>query len=760
MQNLLREFRTLYEERLQRLELSPNAKSLQNVKAKCEVFQHYVHDLLEQNDALINALKDSEVKLETSGELERSLVDEIGLAKGFEEQLFVAREEKSALEVDIGELQLQANSLRQQLDESDATRDRLEAAVGDAHRDVAKMRVEMNDLREKMRLNDRTAQHSDEDMSRIQHELQTEQSENAKLTSCRDAHERKIEMMKSDRNAHAARITNLESELNDKSIELASMERELISYRIGRNTGVEKEHQEKTQKIILAAKITELEKELRPLREEINTKSDKLSREKDLSFELASSVARLKDQVKIQMENYKTLESQSKDTARKLKEAKDEVESLDRRRSTLTTENQKLRELLHEAQIDRTKLKDDRTALDSDAETAQRMFKEKVRHLEGKLERRTREGGELADRITKLNGTISTLRASEKSLKAQNGEMTNDIIDLKRKMTDFITDGKNKDDKITLLDTQLHDRDVELDTLRSSINNKAAESEEHLAQISKQEQLVHELSTELSSRNCEIRRMVKSHEDLQADIVAFEEKVQHQTLKIQTQDEVIIIARGEIDEYERMKPHPESEVHNLQSQLDQISMENESMRIKQTECNRRITDTSHLCNELRNKLKSAVHQRDQSQQLANLYETKFSAAERQLKELEYTVHKTKSEVEREKECSTTRQDAFQQRIKDIESARNTAEDICQTMQREVGACRADNEKMVKSLEKELEKVHLVEKELQLQGNENERLAIRVNEQRTETIKLSKLVEELTSNCEQVCQHTTAKLGQG
>ena len=57
MQNLLREFRTLYEERLTRLEQSPNAKSTTNLKAKCEVYQHYVHDLLEQNDALINALK-------------------------------------------------------------------------------------------------------------------------------------------------------------------------------------------------------------------------------------------------------------------------------------------------------------------------------------------------------------------------------------------------------------------------------------------------------------------------------------------------------------------------------------------------------------------------------------------------------------------------------------------------------------------------------------------------------------------------------
>ena len=57
------------------------------------------------------------------------------------------------------------------------------------------------------------------------------------------------------------------------------------------------------------------------------------------------------------MENYKSMDSQNKDNTRKLKEAKDDVESLDRRRQTLTTENQKLRELLHEAQIDRQKLK-------------------------------------------------------------------------------------------------------------------------------------------------------------------------------------------------------------------------------------------------------------------------------------------------------------------------------------------------------------------------------------------------------------------
>ena len=43
---------------------------------------------------------------------------------------------------------------------------------------------------------------------------------------------------------------------------------------------------------------------------------------------------------------------------RKNKEAQDEISSLDRRRSTLITETQKLRELLNEAQVDRQNLKE------------------------------------------------------------------------------------------------------------------------------------------------------------------------------------------------------------------------------------------------------------------------------------------------------------------------------------------------------------------------------------------------------------------
>ena len=62
-------------------------------------------DLLEQNDALINALKDSEHKLDTSVEVENTLLEEVQVAKGFEEQLARARDEKIGVEreLDISE---------------------------------------------------------------------------------------------------------------------------------------------------------------------------------------------------------------------------------------------------------------------------------------------------------------------------------------------------------------------------------------------------------------------------------------------------------------------------------------------------------------------------------------------------------------------------------------------------------------------------------------------------------------------------------
>ena len=90
-------------------------------------------------------------------------------------------------------LKAQANSLRGQLDECDATRERLEAAVEDAQRDVGKMRVEMNELREKMRTNERNAMQNDDELGRIKHELEMEQTENGKILSHRDELSRQVQ---------------------------------------------------------------------------------------------------------------------------------------------------------------------------------------------------------------------------------------------------------------------------------------------------------------------------------------------------------------------------------------------------------------------------------------------------------------------------------------------------------------------------------------------------------------------------------------
>ena len=50
--------------------------------------------------------------------------------------------------------------------------------------------------------------------------------------------------------------------------------------------------------------------------------------------------------------------------------------------------------------------------------------------------------------------------------------------------------------------------------------------------IAKQEQLVHELSTELAAKNGEIRRLDQAVQNYQAEIAALEEKTQHLNLKV------------------------------------------------------------------------------------------------------------------------------------------------------------------------------------------------------------------------------------
>ena len=224
MQNLLREFRTLYEERLQRLDLA--TPTPENMKAKNDVYQHYVHDLLEQNDALINALKDSENKLETSGQLETSLMEEVNLAKGFEEELQKVREAKLRLEDEIRTIEDQSHRLREQLDESDLARERLEATISESHNDLARARIEMNDLRDKIRKFETNSDGIDQHVIRLKVQLEEEQGETERVTNINSDLQRNIDRLKTELAASHLKNRKLDAELSEREIEMANLEKE------------------------------------------------------------------------------------------------------------------------------------------------------------------------------------------------------------------------------------------------------------------------------------------------------------------------------------------------------------------------------------------------------------------------------------------------------------------------------------------------------------------------------------------------------
>ena len=255
-----------------------------------------------------------------------------------------------------------------------------------------------------------------------------------------------------------------------------------------------KENLDKQKQIVLAAKVSELEKELRPLRMENDATVEKLTREKELSMELASTVSRLKDQVQIQVENFSKIESSNKELKRKNKESQEEIESLDRRRSTLINETQKLRELLNEAQADRQSLKETSRKAEAESQKIQTELRNENRQLEIKLERRAQEIDELVTKITKLNNNIGSLKSAGSSAKDENRELENRLVELNREMSAFGSLSEDQKDKIAELGHTLHQRDVEIDGLRSSFTNKAAENEELMSQLSKQEWLDHAIS--------------------------------------------------------------------------------------------------------------------------------------------------------------------------------------------------------------------------------------------------------------------------
>ena len=116
------------------------------------------------------------------------------------------------------------------------------------------------------------------------------------------------------------------------------------------------------------------------------------------------------------------------------------------------------------------------------------------RQLEIKLERRAQEIDELVTKITKLNNDIGSLESAGSSVKDENRELEHRLVELNREMSAFGSLFKDQKDKIAELGHTLHQQDVEIDGLRSSFTNKAAENEELMSQLSKQEWLDHTIS--------------------------------------------------------------------------------------------------------------------------------------------------------------------------------------------------------------------------------------------------------------------------
>merc|ERR1711892_1636892 len=721
MQNLLREFRTLYEERLQRLENAPLNEH--NLKAKNEVYQHYVHDLLEQNDALINALKDSEHKLDTSMEAEHTLLEEVHVAKGAEEALARVQDAKLSVERELQLAEARGASFQEQLEASDAARKRLEETINEAHHDLARCRSDMKDLREKVARFETNSETIDQGVIRLKVQLEEEQG------AC-DARERRLQVQLAERDA-----------------DLAQLEADLGSARLGRDTVVSKETDNKQQKAVMAAKISELEKELNPLRTEAKTKSEKLSREKELSMELASTVSRLKDQIQIQMDNQTKTEQQNKELKRKIKETQDERNSLELRKSTLTIELQKLRELLNEAHADRTAIKEASKRAEMDQTKAVSNVNNEKTQLELRLERRSREVEDLAAKVADLNGTLSVMRQQERAARHDCKELEGKLVHFKRESSQLETAMEASNDRRQEIKEVLHQRDVELDAIKSIMTNKSAEFEELQMQLSKQEQLVHELTTELTTKTGELRRLALSFDDTSKELDAQMEHARLAKHAYDVADEQLGRVKAELEHYEKMKPHPEAEVIALQAKIDCLVMERDSARVKGQDAERRLAELGALCGELRGKLKQQTNHSEKRQRTATVYETKCLAAERRIKEVEHALETQRGDDQREIERYRTQVALLERRAQEQEQGRRNAEELLQRAQDDALTWRSSLDVQRQDSGDKSERIVKLEHEASLARTELDNLVVRIKDTHLDNVKMEKIIEDLTANCE-------------
>merc|ERR1711892_52906 len=693
MQNLLREFRTLYEERLQRLENAPLNEH--NLKAKNEVYQHYVHDLLEQNDALINALKDSEHKLDTSMEAEHTLLEEVHVAKGAEEALARVQDAKSSVERELQLAEARGASFQEQLEASDAARKRLEETINEAHHDLARCRSDMKDLREKVARFETNSETIDQGVIRLKVQLEEGQGEVSRLTGLIDHLEKSLETTKAEQGACDARERRLQVQLAERDADLAQLEADLGSARLGRDTVVSKETDNKQQKAMMAAKISELEKELK----------------------------------------------------RKVKETQDDRNSLERRKSTLTIELQKLRELLNEAHADRTAIKEASKRAEMDQTKAVSNVNNEKTQLELRLERRSREVEDLAAKVADLNGTLSVMRQQERAARHDCKELEGKLVHFKRESSQLETAMEASNDRRQEIKEVLHQRDVELDAIKSIMTNKSAEFEELQMQLSKQEQLVHELTTELTTKTGELRRLALSFDDTSKELDAQMEHARLAKHAYDVADEQLGRVKAELEHYEKMKPHPEAEVIALQAKIDCLVMERDSARVKGQDAARRLSELGALCGELRGKLKQQTNHSEKRQRTATVYETKCLAAERRIKEVEHALETQRGDDQREIERYRTQVALLERRAQEQEQGRRNAEELLQRAQDDALTWRSSLDVQRQDSGDKSERIVKLEHEASLARTELDNLVVRIKDTHLDNVKMEKIIEDLTANCE-------------
>ena len=177
-----------------------------------------------------------------------------------------------------------------------------------------------------------------------------------------------------------------------------------------------------------------------------------------------------------------------------------------------------------------------------------------------------------------------------------------------------------------------------------------------------------------------MKRLTLTHEDIIKELDENIELARIQKVKIESQDEVIGSLKAEVDEYEKMKPHPEVEVNALKSKIDFLNLEKESLNVKKVELERRSTELSSLCNELRNKLKSTVASRDQTAQSATLIETKLHQAEMRIKELDAIIENIKHQSDQKCEKLNSKIEILHSRVAEAENYKRNADQLCQNAQ--------------------------------------------------------------------------------